>query len=177
MSSLVSPERIWWRQPLSRAEKVWVYLALVWGVFMFAFMYIWAGIGQQQVPLETYRLTTAEFQSRSTDFITRYQVGSESGIPIVRPPPDSDVYLIARMWQWSPILELKKDATYRIHASSLDLQHGLSIQPGNINIEVLPGYDYVLTITPDKVGEYNIVCNEFCGPGHHLMLGKIIVTE
>lgn len=177
MSSLASPERLWWRQTLSREEKVWVTVAVVWGVFMFAFMYLWAGIGKQEVPLETYRTTPQEFQSLANDFVAKYRVGSENGIPVVRPPAGSDVYLTGRVWQWSPILELKQGATYRIHASSLDLQHGLSIQPGNLNFQVLPGYDYVMTITPDKAGQYQIVCNEYCGPGHHLMLGKIVVTE
>jgi cytochrome c oxidase subunit 2 len=40
---------------------------------------------------------------------------------------------------------------------------------------VLPGYEYVATITPTESGEFSVVCNEFCAIGHHLMLGKIIV--
>ena len=28
-----------------------------------------------------------------------------------------------------------------------------------------------------SAGEYGIVCNEFCGPGHHLMVGKLYVVE
>jgi cytochrome c oxidase subunit 2 len=35
----------------------------------------------------------------------------------------------------------------------------------------------VLTISPDKSGEYTIVCNEFCGLGHHTMIGKIFVVD
>ncbi len=178
MSSLASPARSWWRQPLRQEEKVWVIVAVVWGVAMFAFMYLWGGIGGKQgVPMETYRIAPAQFQALANDFVAKYQVGSENGIPVVRPPAGSDIYLTGRVWQWSPVLELQKGATYRVHASSLDLQHGLSIQPGNINLQILPGYDYVFTITPDKAGEYHIVCNEFCGAGHHLMIGKITVTE
>jgi cytochrome c oxidase subunit 2 len=40
---------------------------------------------------------------------------------------------------------------------------------------VLPGYDYVLTVTPTTTGEFYVVCNEFCGIGHHQMVGKILV--
>jgi heme/copper-type cytochrome/quinol oxidase subunit 2 len=32
-----------------------------------------------------------------------------------------------------------------------------------------------LKITPNKAGEYRIVCNEYCGLGHHNMLGSIVV--
>jgi len=102
---------------------------------------------------------------------------TDQQIPVVKPPPGSDVYLLARLWQWWPILELEKDQTYRLHIASMDWQHGFSLQPQNINIQVLPGYEVVLTITPDTNGDQTIVCNEFCGIGHHTMLGKILVTE
>ena len=59
--------------------------------------------------------------------------------------------------------------------SSVDFQHGFSLQPMNMNFQVIPGYDHVLTLTPTAPGIYPIVCNEFCGVGHHTMVGKIIV--
>ena len=38
-------------------------------------------------------------------------------------------------------------------------------------------YEMVLTITPDETGVFSVVCNEFCGIGHHVMLGRIYVVE
>jgi cytochrome c oxidase subunit 2 len=35
----------------------------------------------------------------------------------------------------------------------------------------------VITFTPDSSGEFTIVCNEYCGIGHHTMLGKIFVVK
>jgi cytochrome c oxidase subunit 2 len=35
----------------------------------------------------------------------------------------------------------------------------------------------VFTLTPNAVGEYSVICNEYCGVGHHLMIGKILVVE
>jgi cytochrome c oxidase subunit 2 len=83
--------------------------------------------------------------------------------------------LLGRLWQWYPALALKKGQTYRLHLSSLDLVHGFSLFPLNLNFMVLPGYEYVLTITPTAAGEVFVVCNEFCGIGHHQMVGKITV--
>ena len=51
------------------------------------------------------------------------------------------------------------------------------MQPTNINIQVHPGYEHVLTLTPTESGEFGIICNEFCGIGHHTMTGKIYVNE
>jgi cytochrome c oxidase subunit 2 len=47
----------------------------------------------------------------------------------------------------------------------------------NINLQIHPGYDMVVTVTPNRAGEYGIVCNEFCGIGHHTMIGKMYVVE
>jgi cytochrome c oxidase subunit 2 len=35
----------------------------------------------------------------------------------------------------------------------------------------------VLTVTPDTSGDQTIICNEFCGIGHHTMVGKILIKE
>ena len=42
-------------------------------------------------------------------------------------------------------------------------------------MQVIPGYEMVLKITPNKSGEYSVICNEYCGIGHHQMIGKIYV--
>jgi cytochrome c oxidase subunit 2 len=97
-------------------------------------------------------------------------------MPVVEPPPGSHVYLQAAMWTWMPVLKLQQGATYTLHLSSVDVNHGFGLQPVNINFQVVPGYDYGLEVTPNSSGEFEIVCNEFCGVGHHLMVGKIIVV-
>ena len=79
------------------------------------------------------------------------------------------------MWRWYPALELEEGVSYTLHLSSLDVNHGFSLYPANINFQVVPGYDYGLNIKPNTPGEYRIVCNEFCGVSHHNMLGRIVV--
>jgi cytochrome c oxidase subunit 2 len=95
----------------------------------------------------------------------------------VRPPPGSDVYMMGRVYMWWPMLELVKGETYRLHLSSIDLQHGFSLQPVNINLQVHPGYEMVVTMTPNQLGQFGIVCNEYCGFGHHTMTGRIYVVD
>lgn len=178
MTSFEPPaERIWWNVPVGRQEIVWIGIALVWCLIMFFMMPYWHIYGKQNLSNEAYQTTPQRYQAQVDLMVEKYKVGEEQGIPIVHPPAGSDVFLLGRLWQWYPILEFDKDETYRLHLSSLDWQHGFSLQPVNINMQVVPGYDMVLDITPDKAGDYGIVCNEFCGIGHHTMLGKIIVKE
>jgi cytochrome c oxidase subunit II len=171
---MLAPEKIWWK-PMGRMEKTWLTVAFVWCVFLTLMMPLWYFLGKQNVPTETYRVTREQFAAQVNEFVTAYQIGEENGIPVVAPPPDSDIYLRASTWQWYPILQLEKGKTYRLHISSMDLQHGFSLQPVNINLQIIPGYDYVATIVPTSTGEFTIVCNEFCNLGHHTMVGKVIV--
>lgn len=170
-------ETIWWKEPIARTELVWIIIAFLWGLVMFFMMIYWHGAGKQNLSNEAYRTDPAVFAQKTEAMVEQYKVREESGYPVVRPPPGSDVYLIARLWQWWPILELEKDQSYRLHLMSLDWQHGFSLQPVNINLQVHPNYDMVVTVTPDVAGEYSIVCNEFCGIGHHTMIGRLYVTE
>ena len=175
----ISPpsERIWWKEPIAKVELVWIVVAFLWGLVMFGMMIYWHAEGEQNLSNEAYRTTPEMFAEKANAMVEKYTVREEAGFPVVRPPPGSEVYLIARLWQWWPILELEKDESYRLHISSMDWQHGFSLQPVNINLQIHPGYEMVLTVTPDSTGEFGVVCNEFCGIGHHTMIGKIHVVE
>jgi cytochrome c oxidase subunit 2 len=175
----ISPpsERIWWNEPIPKIELVWIVIAFLWGLVMFGMMIYWHAEGEQNLSNEAYRTTPEMFAEKTNAMVDKYTVREEAGFPVVHPPPGSDVYLIARLWQWWPILEFEKDQSYRLHISSMDWQHGFSLQPVNINLQIHPGYEMVLTVAPNSTGEFGVVCNEFCGIGHHTMIGKIHVVE
>ena len=180
MSSIQPPSNLlWWKQPLDRVEGTWIGIALVWSLIMFIMMPLWHVYGKQNLSNEAYRTTPEAYQAKAMAMVDEYTVRTETDqqIPVVRPPPGSDVYLIGRLWQWWPILELEKGQSYRLHLSSMDWQHGFSLQPTNINLQVHPNYELVVTLTPDETGVFGVVCNEFCGIGHHEMVGRIYVVE
>ncbi len=166
-----------WFKPPTGAERLWVGLALAWCIIMSLAMPFWHFYGKQNSTGESYRVSVLDYSSRVDQFVKSNQVGTEAGIPIVEIPPGGDGYLLARMWSFTPIIKLKKGQEYRLHISSVDLQHGFSLQPLNMNFQVLPGYDHVLTIRPTSSGVFPIICNEFCGIGHHAMTGRIIVED
>ena len=170
-------QRIWWNEPIHKVELGWIVIVFLWGLFMFFFMIAWHFIGDQNLSTETYRILPSKFEEKVEAFAEQYQVGEEDGVPVVRPPAGEDVYILGRLWEWWPIVELKKGQSYRIHLSSVDWMHGFSLQPVNINISIHPGYEHVINLTPTDTGEFGIICNEYCGIGHHLMTGLIRVTE
>jgi len=178
--SIFSPEkRNWWDEPVEKSEVIWITLALVWSLFMFFMMPYWHIAGEQNLSNEAYRTTPDAYAAKTEKMAAKYTVRTEGKdkIPVVRPPAGSDVYMLGRLWQWWPVLELQKGKTYRLHLSSLDWQHGFSLLPENINLQVHPNYEMVVNVTPNSAGEFSVVCNEFCGIGHHTMVGKIFVTD
>jgi cytochrome c oxidase subunit 2 len=173
-TGLDAPLGTWWK-PAHKAEKVWVGIAFMWCMVLFAMMPLWHWKGGQNPSGIRSRTTPTAFINRVQEFITQYQVGEDRGVPIVAPPPGADIYLAAFSFQWMPILKLQQDAEYTLHLSSMDVNHGFSLYPINVNFQVLPGYDYGLRVTPNAAGDFRIICNEFCGIGHHTMVGRVIV--
>jgi cytochrome c oxidase subunit 2 len=175
-SALVAPQGNWW-QPAHRQEKTWIAIAFGWCLVLFAMMPLWHFRGGQNPAGIRHRVKPEDYVARVDRFVAEYQVGEENGIPIVAPPPGADVYLLGRMWQWYPALKLQKGVEYTLHLSAADVNHGFSLYPVNLNFQVVPGYDYGLRVVPNRAGDFRILCNEFCGIGHHLMVGKVVVED
>ena len=175
-TGLDAPKGIWWK-PAHKAEKTWVVIAFAWCMVLFAMMPLWHLKGGQNPSGIRRRTTPTAYYKRTAEFIKQYKVGEDRGMAIVAPPPGADVYLMAMTYQWMPILKLQKGKEYILHLSALDVLHGFSLYPVNINFEVIPGYDYGLRVTPNASGDFRIICNEFCGIGHHTMVGRVIVVD
>ncbi|HEX6017891.1 MAG TPA: cytochrome C oxidase subunit II [Burkholderiaceae bacterium] len=178
MTAILPPaRRIWWKQPVDKVEIIWIAIAFIWCLIMFFMMPYWHVYGKQNLSNETYRVKPEQFSRAAEEMVAKYTIRTETDekIPVIKPPAGSDVFLIARLWAWWPILELEQGKTYRLHLTSMDYLHGFSLQPENINIQVVPGYEHVVTVTPNRAGTYAIVCNEFCGIGHHKMVTRLYV--
>lgn len=176
MSSLTAPPRRY-LSGVSRDERLWLLFAVIWCLVLFGAMYAWQAFGQQKTPIESYRIEPAEFRALTQDFIAANRIGEVAGVPLVTPTADGEAFLAARAFGFEPVLQLTKGETVRIYLSSYDFQHGLSIQPLNVNFQVLPGYVYVVNLTPTETGDFGLICNEYCGLGHHAMTGRIVVVD
>jgi len=175
-TGMQSPRGVWWK-PAHRSEKLWFSLAFGWCMVLFAMMPFWHWKGGQNPSGIRGKVDPADFRARVQEFIAAYQVGMDGAFPIVEPPPGADIYMMGQMWSWTPVLKLRKGVEYTLHLSSVDVNHGFALYPINVNFQIVPGYDYALRITPTEAGDFRVMCNEFCGIGHHMMLGRIIVVD
>ncbi len=104
----------------------------------------------------------------------------EFGNPGVRPNADGGVTAVIaiRMYSFAPSeIRVPAGVPVKFRITSSDVIHGFQIVRTNANSMVIPGYVSQFTMTFQWPGEYLIVCNEFCGLGHHLMQAKLIVEE
>jgi len=80
-------------------------------------------------------------------------------------------------WEYLPKeISVPAGSKVTFYVTSSDVQHGFKIQDTNANFMVLPGQVSKLTITFDTPGTYNFICTEFCGAGHGIMYGAVVVT-
>jgi cytochrome c oxidase subunit 2 len=95
-------------------------------------------------------------------------------------PLKYDAYILAKAvpnWEYAPKeLTIPAGSSVSFYVTSPDVQHGFKIQDTNANFMVLPGQVSKLTIKFETPGTYNFICTEFCGAGHGIMYGAIIVT-
>ena len=76
---------------------------------MFVFMIAWHFIGQQNLSKEAYRIQPSAYEAKVDEFARKYQVREEAGrAGREAAKPGDDVYLLGRLWQWWPIVELEK---------------------------------------------------------------------
>ena len=177
-SPLHAPAGNWWDIGVSRHEKIWISISVVWALVLFGWMIAWGSIGNQNQMGPTYRTTTQEFM----DKVSAYQEASTKTEGGLRPAGD-DVYIASARYAFVglPVI-LEAGKQYQIHLSSYDVQHGFSVRPEDalskqISLQILPGYEWVLPMTFNEPGTYHVVCNEFCGVGHRTMHGTFIVEE
>ena len=79
-------------------------------IVMTVMMPFWHVTGDQNLSTETYRTTPEKFMSKAQEMVAEYTVRNEGPrqYPVVKPLPGGDVYMVARLWDFWPIIELEK---------------------------------------------------------------------
>ena len=74
-------------------------------------------------------------------------------------------------------LHLEINQPVKIELRSLDVLHNFYIPQFRAKMDTLPGIITYYWFTPEKTGEYEILCAEYCGTGHYAMRGFVKVDE
>ena len=87
-------------------------------------------------------------------------------------------YVLAFQFGFQPDpIVVPENSTVTFYITSRDVIHGFEVVGTNANTMVVPGEVSEITVETDGPAEYGIVCNEYCGPAHHGMQGKLEVVS
>lgn len=124
-------------------------------------------------PMDVITQTPEAFQVRAEAFAAAHGTGERDGMPLVRPPPGTEIPVIARRFQFWPALELKAGQIYRLRVATVDTVHSVAI--AGHEMLLVPGEARLVEVTPDTPGPLPIQCGEYCGLGHNSMRNTIQV--
>ena len=87
-------------------------------------------------------------------------------------PNGQDDILIA-----SPELHLPVGKPVKVLLRSKDVLHNFTVTQFRVKMDLVPGMITYLWLTPTKIGEYELMCEELCGLAHFAMRGRVVVDS
>ena len=90
------------------------------------------------------------------------------------------INVVGKQWYWEmDANEATAGDTVLFNVSSGDVNHGFGIYDSDLRLlgqtQAMPGYTNKLRYTFDKPGEYRLLCMEYCGVAHHVMISNFVV--
>ena len=101
-----------------------------------------------------------------------------SGLRLATAQEEVRIKLTVKRFEYSQkILRVKKNVPVVIEITSEDVPHGFSIPDFHARADVvLPGKVTLVRFVPDKVGEFQYLCDIFCGSKHEQVEGTLVVS-
>jgi cytochrome c oxidase subunit 2 len=116
-----------------------------------------------------------------------FYFGWEGWKPMYKVPKGAmSVTTTARMWNFAFLYENGKESTelvvpvnkpVKINLVSVDVIHSLFIPAYRIKADIVPGRQKVMWFIPEREGDYDIYCAEYCGLQHSYMKSMVKVLS
>jgi len=178
-------------------DRALIFIFVVAGIFIVgitAFM-IWTVIKYNRKKNRPARQftgnTTAEIIWTVVPLIlvmVMFYIGWKGFAPMRKPPADAmQITAIGRMWEWefdygngkkAKELVVPVNKPVKLNLVSEDVNHSLFIPAFRVKEDVIPGYDNYLWFSATYIGNYEILCTEYCGLLHSAMISTArVVTD
>ncbi len=72
-------------------------------------------------------------------------------------------------------VHLPIDQPVKANLRAKDVLHNFAVAQFRVKMDLVPGMVTYLWFTPTKLGEFEVLCQELCGIGHHTMRGMVVV--
>jgi len=90
--------------------------------------------------------------------------------------PGRQISVVMKKYEIQPaVIRVKSGEPVELDVTTADVQHGLDVPDLGIKESVQPGRTTRITFTPQKKGQFKVLCGVICGPHHEDMMGKLVV--
>ncbi len=121
-------------------------------------------------------------------FLLWFFMGFHEFVRQQTPPSDAmDVYVMGKKWMWKfaypdgpnaiNVLRVPQGRNVRLLMTSRDVIHSFYVPEFRIKKDVLPGRYTDQWFNAVEPGRYQILCSQYCGAGHSIMRGEVIVMK
>ncbi len=165
-------------------------LALVLGLmFLYVIRYRHgSGVDRGKIAQKTWRMEVAWTAATLLAFFGLFIWGADLFVRINRPHANAlTINVIGKQWMWKAeypggqreidALHIPVDRDVQLLMTSEDVIHDFGLPAFRIKRDVLPGYYSALWLHPNRIGEYHIFCDQFCGTDHAAMVGVLSVMS
>lgn len=78
---------------------------------------------------------------------------------------------------YNPEAHLPVNKPVKFLLRSKDVLHNFTVTEFRVKMDLVPGTNTFLWLTPTVTGRFEVLCEELCGIAHHTMRGAVIVEE
>lgn len=75
----------------------------------------------------------------------------------------------------NPAVHIPIDVPVKFNLRSKDVLHDFAVAQFRVKMDLVPGMESYLWLTPTKLGTFEVLCEELCGIAHHTMRGAVVV--
>ena len=78
---------------------------------------------------------------------------------------------------FNPEVHIPVDKPVKFLLRSKDVLHNYTVAQFRVKMDLIPGMQTFLWLTPTETGRFEVLCEELCGIAHHTMRGAVVVAE
>ena len=118
------------------------------------------------------------WQKRFLAIVVLFLIAGAFGAATPAVAAEQVIKITAKKFEYNPKeLTLKKGVPVVLEFTSLDRLHGFNCPGLGVRADIKPGKVAKVPLTPQKVGDFEFHCDNFCGSGHTDMTGMFHVVE
>lgn len=140
------------------------------------------------VSRKTWRIEVGWTAATLVLFFGLFLWGANLFVRINRPLDNPvTINVVGKQWMWKiehaggqkeiNALHIPADRNIQLLLTSEDVIHDFGLPAFRLKRDVLPGRLEAMWIRSDKVGEYRLFCDQFCGTDHSSMIGTVTVMS